>query len=263
MKKATTLAERRGRQKIAAVLLILPIALSILDIGGWLSECLASFMPGSIEVQEFRSRLIYDISGAATSMAALYILLGLAGEKATRISTRILFFCELYTFIYYGYMFINPSGRTADTDAICSMGLLVSVIACCYAWSILLARPILEKKARLWMMFIAMQYIMSFVAFYAMTWQQHIPHTSNNISLLPDYTFLYSIYAAMWNILRCIALWKMCHSRLYDGTTVENENSEGEYSPINKYMIAIAIASFFIIKGLALVYKNYNLILGL
>jgi hypothetical protein len=63
--------------------------------------------------------------------------------------------------------------------------------------------------------------------------------------------------------VRCIALWKMCHSRLYDGTTVENENSEGEYSPINKYMIALAIASFFIIKGLALVYKNYNLILGL
>lgn len=250
-------------QRYSALLLILPVAFSILDTGGWISDAIPSIMPGDIEEQKFRTRLIYDILGAASAFAAFIILLRLAADKAVRTATRIIQFSELYMLLYYCYMFILPGGRSVESDALGSIGLLISIMASCYAWSILLARPGLENKERRWMIFIPMQYIMSFVAFYAMTWQQYIPSADKNTSMLLDYTFLYTLFALLWNVLRCIALWKACNANIYNGKYDDSPVAEGTYAFINRYTVAIAIASFLTIQGLALVYMNYDTLLTL
>ena len=252
-----------GYRKVASLLLIFPIAFSVLDSGGWLTDSLASLIPGESEVQEFCARLMNVIIGAALSATAYAILLRNSADRATRISTGILLSCELYTMSYYGYMSFVPNERSAGLDAIGSSILLLSTIACCYAWSLILSHPKLSKKEKALMIFIPMQHIMSFVAFYAMTWQRHIPQFENNGTLLLDHTFLYPLFAIQWNILRCIAMWRFCHSELYGRTHEAAPDHTATYSPFNRYMAAIAIASYLVIQGLALVYQNTHLLMEL
>jgi hypothetical protein len=254
---------RADYRRVAALFLIFPIAFSVLEAGGWSTGSAASLIPGEDEVQEFRARLMNIIIGAGLSATAYIILLRHSAGRAIRTATGILLSCELYTLAYYGYMFLIPEGRSAESDAIGSTILLISTIACCYAWSLILSHPKLDKKEKAVMIFIPMQYTMSFVAFYAMTWQRYIPQLENNGTLLLDHTFLYVLFAILWNILRGTAMWKMCHSELYGNSHETTPGTEAAYSPFNRYMAAIAIASYLVIQGLALIYRNAHLLMEL
>ena len=58
-------------------------------------------------------------------------------------------------------------------------------------------------------------------------------------------------------------MWRFCHSELYGRTHEAAPDHTAMYSPFNRYMAAIAIASYLVIQGLALVYQNTHLLMEL
>ncbi len=251
------------RCSVAALLLMVPVLFSMADAGGWMSQGISSLLQGGGAASGsglFRAGLLCDILGAGCAVAAFALLLGRAADRVVRIALGVLVVAELYMFVYYIVLFCFPEGRAALPDAVGSVLLLVSIIACCYAWSLLLARPRLRSEERGWCVFLFMPYIMSFVAFYAPVWQQHIPAVEGNVRYLLDYSLLYTLFAYAWNVLRCVALWRFCQSSLFAVGCDAAPVRDGELSPINRYMLAIVISSFLAVQGLALVYSNFSLL---
>lgn len=249
--------KRQGLQRVSGILLVLPIALEFLQANGFLSSGIAYIagLEDDYATGIFRTSIYGEIQSAAFAVIAFALLYRTTTEKVTKRATGILIAAESYMLAYNTILYIWPVSRNAVADATGNIILFVSVIASCYAWSLMVGSNRLKSAERAWAALLVLPYIMSFTAFYSPTWQQYIPQSEGNVRLLPEYTLLYTVFAGIFNILRAIALWKVCHSGLFgksDGSSAASDNS----SPLNKYIAAIVIASFFVIQGLALVYRN-------
>ena len=80
---------------------------------------------------------------------------------------------------------------------------------------------------------------------------------------MPDYSPLYVAFAVLWNLLRCIALWKLFTSSLFVGKYDSGDTLLSSFSPENRFVLAILVASLFVVKGLALVYGKTFMLLEL
>ena len=253
------------RHVIAVALLALPSLLTLLGIDDILYGAVVQFLPGNSDemVAGFRLTVLKEIVASILALAAFVVIYAKASTRNARVALLVLSLCELYMSVYYGYMFLNPLSRNVGIDILGSMLLLLSIIVCCYGYSLFYANQRLEADRRSWAVFIFMSYIMSFTAFFAPSWQQYIPFVDGNSRFMPDYSPLYVAFAALWNLLRCIALWKLFTSSLFVGKYDGGDAQLSSLSPVNRFVLAILIASLFVVKGLALVYGNTFMLLEL
>lgn len=248
---------------VAALLLMLPSLLSIAGGQNLFTEIVGHFAPpaGDAAVCSFRANISLELCGAFCSSAAFLLLLLLSRGRNTKIAVSLLLAAEIFLCAYWIYIFMNPSARPVLLDALLNMVLVIMVIGCCYAYSLLLSSARLRGDDRVWAIFIFMSYIMSFTALYAPAWQRAIPSVLGSRSLLMDSASVYVIFAFAWNILRCYALWRFALSSLFAGRN-SIRNNEGSLSPVNKYTVAVLVASLLAVKGLELVYSNTFTLLG-
>lgn len=254
-----TLRNGVGKRHIVAVSLsVVPVLFSLMNLDGTFFDSIAALLfeneDGS--VARFRMTVLSEAAAALMAFAAFSLLYTLAASRNARMAAAVLALCELYMFSYYLYMLLNPESRSSSVDIAGSILLLISIIACCYGYSLFCADRRLEPERRSWAVFMFMPYIMSFAALFAPAWQQHIPLMEDNSRLMLDFSPLYQFFAFLWNVARCIAVWKLFTSSLFikDGMACRDEAAE--LSPLNRYMLAILVASLFVVNGLALVYKN-------
>lgn len=246
------------RHVFAVILLVLPSFLLLTGLGNLSTEWLVGALSdgGDEQVMKFRVTVMNEIVASLFALVAFVLIYKKAVSRNARIALRILSVCELYMFSYYTYMFIHPLTRNALVDIIANLLLLVAIIVCCYGYSLFCADNRLEPERRSWAVLIPVTYIMSFTALFAPSWQRYIPLVEGNSSLMPDYSFLYVAFAIFWNIMRSVAVWELLTSSLFvdDGRAHVNEPSS--MSPMNRYVLAILVASLFVVKGLAFVYEN-------
>lgn len=244
------------RNIVAALLLMLPSLLAVVGGQNLFAEIFELFAAsGDDAVRSFRANISLELFGAFCSSAAFSLLLLLSKERNVKIAISLLLAAEIYMCIYWAYMFVNPLSRPVLLDALLNMVLVIVVIGCCYGYSLLLSSRRLRGYDRVWVMFIFMSYIMSFVALYAPVWQRAVPSISGSRTLLMDNASVYVIFAFVWNVLRCYALWRLALSPLFAGRDSIKEN-EGSLSPVNRYTVAVLVASLLAVKGLELVYSN-------
>jgi hypothetical protein len=251
------------RHLIAVLLLVLPTILSLSYLGDGLYDDIVRLVydGGEESVLNFRANVLGEIIASAMAVLAFAVIYPKAASGNAKFAMWVLSLCELYMFLYYSYMFAHPVSRSAGVDIMGGMLLLLTIMLCCYGYSLMYSDKSLEPERRSWAIVIFMSYIMSFMAFFAPSWQRHIPYVEGNSRFMLDFSPLYVVFACLWNLLRCIALWKLFTSSLFvNGKTCGN-GEKSSCSPLNRYLLAILVASFLVIKGLELVYKNTSVLL--
>ena len=255
-----------GKRHIIVVLLLaLPSILSMFSLDKILYGAAVHLLldVADNQVFNFSVTVMSEAVASLLALSAFIIIYPKAVDRNPRRALWVLSVCELYMFLYYSYMLLNPLSRNAVTDILGSMLLLLSIMVCCYGYSLFYACNRLEPERRSWAVFLFMSYIMSFTALFAPSWQSHIPFVEGNSKFMPDYSPLYVVFAFLWNLLRAVALWKLFTSSLFVENGKECDGDQSSLSPVNRYLLAILIASLFVVKGLALVYENTFLLLEL
>ena len=253
-----------GIRVAAMLLLALPVFLSTLGAGGLFSYLLGAALgfDGDEAVVAFRANVFAELLGALLSVAAFFLLLKYAAGRVVRRALWLLLFSELYMLYYWSASFVSPGVHTVGAELWGNTLLLLSVIVCCYAWSLLWRSDRLTVRERSWMLFLFMPYALSFVAFFAPMWQRYIPEGSS-MYLLPENNPVYILVAFVMNVMRVVGVWFFVNSRLFVAGNDEEQVADGEGSAINRCVLGVMVTAFFIINGLALVYRNAHLFMDL
>ena len=248
----------------AMLLLALPAFLSMLGVGGVLSSFIETALgvDGDEAEVAFRANVCAELLGALFSVVALLLLLKCAAGRAVRKALWLLVLPELYMLYYWYCTFMSPGRHTMGIELWGNVLLLLAVILCCYAWSLLWRNERLGEKERTWVLFLFMPYSLSFVAFFAPMWQQYVPEGSS-MYLLPENNPVYILFAFVMNVMRVVAVWFFVKSRLFATGQKGEETVENDSSALNRCVLGIMLSAFFIINGLALVYKNAHLFVDL
>lgn len=253
------------RVRIAAMLMLaLPVFLSTLGAGGLFSSFLETLLgaDGDEAVVAFRANVCAELLGALLAVLAFFLLLKYAADRVVRKALWGLLFSELYMLYYWSASFISPGKHTVGAELWGNSLLLLSVIMCCYAWSLLWRSNRLRVRERSWVLFVFMPYALSFVAFFAPMWQRNIPEGSS-MYLLPENNPVYIFVALVMNLLRMVGIWFFVNSRLFVAGKGAEEQVVNDSSALNRCVLGIMLSAFFIINGLALVYKNAHLFVDL
>ena len=117
---------------------------------------------------------------------------------------------------------------------------------------------VLSRSERSWVLFLFMPYALSFVAFFAPMWQRYVPEGAGAY-IFPENNPVYLLLALVMNVMRVVALWIFVNSRLFVLPDVTGNSADDDGRALNRCVFAVMLAAFFIINGLALVYKNVHL----
>lgn len=246
------------RVRVAAMLLLmLPALLSLTGAGGALSSLFDGILQldGDAAVAAFRANISVELTAAFLSLLAFLLLLRYAADRSVRVALVLLAVAELYMAVYWLQSYLSPGERPFVADVLGNSALLLFTILCCYAWSLLLGNARLGADERSWVLFIYISYILSFVAFYAPMWQRFIPETATT-ALLPESSPVYLLVASLMNIIRCVAVRYFVFSPLFVEQREDGGVVKASLSPLNRYVVAVALAALFIIYGLAFLYRN-------
>ncbi len=254
----------RTKRMFAMLLLALPVFFSILGAGGVLSSLLGTLLDadGDEAVRAFRANVCAELSGALFTVPAFLLLLGCAACKGVRRALWMLILAELYMFCYWLNAFLSPGKHAVGFELWGNTLLLLSVILCCYAWSLLWRNGRLTEKERTWVMFLFLPYTLSFVAFFAPMWQRYIPE-GGSMYLLPENNPVYMLVAFIINVLRLVGVWFFVKSRLFVAGYEDKEVVEEDSSALNRCVLGVMASAIFIINGLALLYKNASVFIDL
>ena len=259
----------RGKDKTMAIrfcamlLLALPVLVSTLGGGEVFSSLLVALLAigGDETVVAFRANVSVEFLGALFSVIAFLLLMKYAADRVVRRAVRLLLLTELYMLCYWFRAFLSPGEHTAGYELWGNVLLLLAVIVCCYAWSLLWRSRRLSQGERAWMLFLFIPYTLSFVAFFAPMWQRYIPEGSS-MYLLPENNPVYILVAVVMNILRVVGIWFFVNSRLF-ATVCEDNDAVNDSSALNRCVLGVMFSAIFIIYGLALLYRNAHLFIDL
>ena len=252
------------RVRIAAMLMLaLPVFVSTLGGGKMLSSLLGTVLDvdGDEAVMAFRANVCAELLGALFSVVAFFLLLKYAADRVARRALWLLLFSELYMLYYWSQAFVSPGAHTMSAELWGNTLLLLAVVVCCYAWSLLWRSKRLTKRERTWVLFLFMPYSLSLVAFFAPMWQQYVPE-GGGMFLLPENNPVYILVAFVMNVMRVVAIWFFVNSRLFTAEQ-EDEASENDCTALNRCVLGVMLSAFFIINGLALVYRKAHLFIDL
>ena len=245
---------------VVMLLLALPVLLSVFGGGKFIASMLASLFDISVDgmTDSFRSHACIELVGASFASVAFFILARYAADRVVRRALWLLVISEIYMFYYWLAAFLSPSKNTVEAELLGNSLLVLMVLVCCYAWSLLWRSNRLTNLERTWVQFLIMPYALSFVAFFAPMWQRSVPE-SCSIYMLPENNPVYIMVALVMNVMRVVALWFFVKSRLFVAEHEKTADSDGDTFAINRCVLGVLISAFFVINGLAFVYRNVHL----
>ena len=248
----------------AILLLALPVFFSMLGLGSVFSSLLEALLDveGDEAIAAFRANVCAELLGALFSVFAFLLLSRCASGRAVRTALWLLVFPELFMLYYWYNAFVSPGRHAVGVELWGNTLLLLSVILCCYAWSLLWRNNRLTDKERRWVLFLFLPYTVSFVAFFAPMWQRYIPEGSS-MYLLPENNPVYILVAFVMNILRVVGIWFFVNSRLFTPGHVNGKNDDNDSSALNRCVLGVMLSAFFIINGLAFLYRNAHVFIDL
>lgn len=245
---------------VVMLLLALPVLLSVFGGGKFVASMLASLFDISVDgmTDSFRSHACIELVGASFASVAFFILARYAADRVVRRALWLLVLSELYMFYYWLAAFLSPSKNSVEAELLGNSLLVLVVLVCCYAWSLLWRSNSLSRRERTWMQFLFMPYILSFVAFFAPMWQRFVPE-NYSVYMMPENNPVYIAVAIVMNVLRVVALWFFVKSSLFVPGPEKHECVYCDTSALNRCVLGVLISAFFVISGLAFVYRNVHL----
>lgn len=232
---------RSGRQWTAALLLVLPVVISIADAGGWLSSSVATLFGGAANATVlFNVYMLREAFAAIATAVAFILLLPRSIDRVVRLALLLAVVANIYISAFYLLPVLFPSLLGGFPAAVGSTLLLLAVIVSCYACTLFVGHSALTMKERLWSLPLLLPYIMSFVTFYS-------PEFVQNIWSAGDVQNLLLAIAVVWSVVYGVALWRLAFSSLFAG----RGSATGEaasFSPLNIYMLAVALLSFVAVR---------------
>ena len=232
---------RSGRHWAAALLLVLPVVISIADAGGWLSSSVATLFGGAANATVlFNVYMLREAFAAIATAVAFILLLPRSIDRVVRLALLLAVVANIYISAFYLLPVLFPSLLGGFPAAVGSTLLLLAVIVSCYACTLFVGHSALTMKERLWSLPLLLPYIMSFVTFYS-------PEFVQNIWSAGDVQNLLLAIAVVWSVVYGVALWRLAFSSLFAG----RGSATGEaasFSPLNIYMLAVALLSFVAVR---------------
>lgn len=233
---------RSGRQWAAALLLVLPVVISIADAGGWLSSSVATLFGGAANATVlFNVYMLREAFAAIATAVAFILLLPRSIDRVVRFALWLGVVTNIYISAFYLLPVLFPSLLAGFQAAVGSTLLLLAVIVSCYACTLFVGHSALTVKERLWCLPLLLPYIISFVAFYSPAFVQNIWSAGD----MPNFLF---VIALVWSVVYGVALWRLAFSSLFAGRGSTAGDAASSFSPLNIYMLAVALLSFAIVQ---------------
>lgn len=233
---------RSGRQWAAALLLVLPVVISIADAGGWLSSSLATLFGGAANATVlFNVYMLREAFAAIATAVAFILLLPRSIDRVVRLALLLAAVANIYISAFYLLPMLFPSLLGGFPAAVGSTLLLLAVIVSCYACTLFVGHSALTMKERLWSLPLLLPYIMSFLTFYS-------PEFVQNILSAGDVQNLLLAISVVWSVVYGVALWRLAFSALFAGRGSTAGDDASSFSPLNIYMLAVALLSFVAVR---------------
>ena len=233
---------RSGRQWAAALLLVLPVVISIADAGGWLSSSVATLFGGAANATVlFNVYMLREAFAAIATVVAFILLLPRSIDRVVRFALWLGVVTNIYISAFYLLPVLFPPLLAGFQAAVGSTLLLLAVIVSCYACTLFVGHSALTVKERLWCLPLLLPYIISFVAFYSPAFVQNIWSAGD----MPNFLF---VIALVWSVVYGVALWRLAFSSLFAGRGSATGDAASSFSPLNIYMLAVALLSFAIVQ---------------
>lgn len=233
---------RSGRQWAAALLLVLPVVISIADAGGWLSSSVATLFGGAANATVlFNVYMLREAFAAVATAVAFILLLPRSIDRVVRLALLLAVVANIYISAFYLLPVLFPSLLGGFPAAVGSTLLLLAVIVSCYACTLFVGHSALTMRERLWSLPLLLPYIMSFVTFYS-------PEFVQNIWSAGDVQNLLLAIAVVWSVVYGVALWRLAFSSLFAGRGSATGDAASSFSPLNIYMLAVALLSFVAVR---------------
>lgn len=227
------------RQWVVAVLLVLPVAISVADAGGWLSSSVATLLGGAVDsVALFSAYMLREAFAAAATAVAFILLLQCSIDRVVRFALWLSVVANIYISAFYLLPLLFPSLLAGFQAAVGNTLLLLAVIVSCYACTLFVGHPALSVKGRLWSLPLLLPYIMSFVAFYSPGLVLDMSNVGANNNVL---------LAVAWGVLYGAALWRLAFSALFQGRGCAT-GEPASFSPLNVYMLSVVLVSFAVVQ---------------
>lgn len=233
---------RSGRQWAAALLLVLPVVISIADAGGWLSSSVATLFGGAANATVlFNVYMLREAFAAIATAVAFILLLPRSIDRVVRLALLLAVVANIYISAFYLLPVLFPPLLGGFPAAVGSTLLLLAVIVSCYACTLFVGHSALTVKERLWSLPLLLPYIMSFATFYS-------PEFVQNIWSVGDVQNLLLAIAVVWSVVYGVALWRLAFSSLFAGRGSATGDAASSFSPLNIYMLAVALLSFVAVR---------------
>lgn len=233
---------RSGRQWAAALLLVLPVAISIADAGGWLSSSVATLFGGADNaIALFNAYMLREAFAAVATALAFILLLPRSIDRVVRFALWLGVVTNIYISAFYLLPVLFPPLLAGFQAAVGSTLLLLAVIVSCYACTLFVGHSALTVKERLWCLPLLLPYIISFVAFYSPAFVQNIWSVGD----MPNFLF---VFAVVWSVVYGVALWRLAFSALFAGRGSTAGDAAASFSPLNIYMLAVVLLSLAIVQ---------------
>lgn len=233
---------RIGRHA-AGVLLILPAIIAILH------PFAIALVRSSIEVEELGLFIsVESLLRIFLCLIAYFLLWRIASDAPTKTAALLLGACSLLLILSICIFHIS-----LQLNGVCRV---ISSLVAVYALSLLLRNRRLGASDRSWIGLLAVDQCIGIVLGFDII---------DLDLLLCGWTSsgYYQIFLFGWCILVAIASWRLAHCPLFAGRRAETEPlPAGFYSPLNRYLAAVVIASAAAIGGLTLLYANAAQIVG-
>lgn len=245
--------ERIGRHA-AGVLLILPAITSILHL------FTVPLFLSSFEFEELDLFFtVEDLLCIFLDLIAYFLLWRIASDTPAKTAVLLLGTCDSLLNILNILDLLDVNLNLY----LVSCGRVSLCLVFVYALSLLLRNRRLGASDRSWIGLLAVGQCIGIVFSFSMIWRGYL--YASDLSDLHHWSDsrYYQIFEYGWHILGAIASWRLAHCPLFAGRRAATEPlPAGFYSPLNRYLAAVVIASAAAVGGLTLLYANAAQIVG-
>lgn len=213
--------------------------------------------------------LILPIILAHVSVALFMDLFPVSFQMCTAVKSIL---CSFLCLIAYFLLWrIASDAPTKKSMLLLGASILISLVimkvvvglVAVYAFSLLLRNRRLGTSERSWIGLLAVGQCNAIIYSFSSIWFDYITASDLSWSYLWTYSGYYQIFSYGWAILCIIAVWRLAHCPLFAGRREATEPlPAGFYSPLNRYMAAVVIASAVAVGALTLLYANADQIVG-
>ncbi len=246
---------RIGRHA-AGVLLILPIILVHVSVALFMDLFLVSFQ---------MCTAVKSILCSFLCLIAYFLLWRIASDAPTKKSMLLLgasILISLLLDVYHRLLLILFNLQPLPYVFWVIIKVVIGLVAV-YAFSLLLRNRRLGASERSWIGLLAVGQCNAIIYSFSSIWFDYITASDLSWSYLWTYSGYYQIFSYGWAILCIIAVWRLAHCPLFAGRREATEPlPAGFYSPLNRYMAAVVIASAVAVGALTLLYANADQIVG-